>query len=65
MQDRRFRALFRSAIIVTLPVALAGCTPEEEQMIRDAINSAFQAVGNSVTSFAIDFVRQSLAAFLF
>ncbi|MCK6485894.1 MAG: hypothetical protein L6R00_17340 [Phycisphaerae bacterium] len=44
---------------------IAGCTPEEEQAIRDALNTAVQGTIQGGFDFVIGFARQALAAFLF
>lgn len=44
---------------------LAGCTPEEEQAIRDALNTAIQGAIQQAFDFVVGFARQALAAFLF
>lgn len=54
------------AVAVGLFVGWAsGCTPEEQASVADALASSADAAISALLTFAVDFGRQVLAAFLF
>jgi len=52
------------AIVLAAGMLSVACTPEEEQAISDALNSAAQDLAMQAIDFALEFGRQALAAFL-
>lgn len=53
------------AVLVTAIALGAGCTPDEEQFIRDAANMVIQDAMTRVINLAAGIGRQSIAAFFF
>lgn len=62
---KRTRIVLTATLIMATFVIMSGCTPEEEQGLRDAVNTAVQNFGTTIMDFATGFARQSIAAFLF
>lgn len=53
-----------SSLGIAAFVFVVGCTPEDQQAVRDAGNMVIQNGLEQVIGFAIDFARQMIAAFL-
>lgn len=64
MNYRRSQAPGICAVAMAVVVLFAGCTPEEEQALRNGVNTAAQDAANQAIGFALDFGRQALAALL-
>jgi hypothetical protein len=54
------------ALVVGLFVGwVSGCTPEVQASVADALASSADAAISALLTFAVDFSRQVLAAFLY
>jgi len=69
MNQPRARAVVRITIVFAMACCLAtfvaGCTPDDESMIADAIISTAIDSMAAFIELALSFTRQGLAAFLF
>ena len=65
MNLSRVRVVGFGVLALTAVVFFVGCTPEEQQAARDAVNTTFQNTASLAIGFILDFGRQALAAFLF
>lgn len=65
MRNRTRHLTTCSSLVIAALILAVGCTPEDQEAVRDAENMVIQNGLDQVIGFAFDFARQMIAAFPF